>query len=133
MLKTSPPPFIFSNLLQSQQHRLCAHDLLLPFNLSMEKAFLTSQTSSRPLVDEALLQLMYFSLYDLPQFLAFGWRRKWQPTPVFLLGKFHGQMSLTGYSPWGCKESDTTEHTYVAFGMRIYCKCVYCSLQEEKD
>ena len=40
------------------------------------------------------------------------WRRKWQPTPVFLLGKSHGQESLEGYSPWGCKESDTTEHTH---------------------
>ena len=29
------------------------------------------------------------------------WRRKWQPTPVFLPGKFHGQRSLVGYSPWG--------------------------------
>ena len=38
------------------------------------------------------------------------WRRKWQPTPVFLLEKFHGQRSLVGYSPWGHKESDTTEH-----------------------
>ena len=28
------------------------------------------------------------------------WSRKWQPTPVFLLGKFHGQRSLVGYSPW---------------------------------
>ena len=36
------------------------------------------------------------------------WRRKWQPTPVFLLGKSHGQMSLGGYSPWGCKESNMT-------------------------
>ena len=36
-------------------------------------------------------------------------RRKWQPTPVFLPGKFHGQRSLAGYSPWGCKELDTTE------------------------
>jgi len=32
-------------------------------------------------------------------------------TPVFLPGEFHGQRSLTGYSPWGCKESDTTEAT----------------------
>ena len=32
-----------------------------------------------------------------------------QPNPVFLPGKFHGQRSLAGYSPWGCKESDTTE------------------------
>ena len=34
---------------------------------------------------------------------------KWQPTPVFLSGEFHGQRSLEGYSPWGCKESDMTE------------------------
>ena len=37
------------------------------------------------------------------------WRRKWQPTPVFLPGKFHGWRSLVGYSPWGRKELDTTE------------------------
>ena len=37
------------------------------------------------------------------------WRRKWQPTPVFLPGKSHGQRSLAGYSPWCCRESDTTE------------------------
>ena len=37
------------------------------------------------------------------------WRRKWQPTPVFLPGKFHGQRRLVGCSPWGHKESDTTE------------------------
>ena len=39
------------------------------------------------------------------------WRRKWQPTPVFLPGESHGQRSLVGYSPWGCKESDRTEAT----------------------
>ena len=37
------------------------------------------------------------------------WRRKWQPTPVLLPGKSHGWKSLVGYSPWGRKESDTTE------------------------
>ena len=37
------------------------------------------------------------------------WRREWQPTPVFLPGESHGQGSLVGYSPGGCKESDTTE------------------------
>ena len=36
--------------------------------------------------------------------------RIWQLTPVFLPGKSRGQSSLVGYSPWGCKESDT-EHT----------------------
>ena len=39
------------------------------------------------------------------------WRRPWQPIPVFLPGEFHGQRNLVDYSPWGCKESDTTEVT----------------------
>ena len=38
-----------------------------------------------------------------------SWRRKWQPTSVFLPGKSHGQRSLAGYSPGDCKKSDTTE------------------------
>ena len=38
------------------------------------------------------------------------WGRAWQSAPVFLLGESHGQRSLMGYSPWGCKESDMTEH-----------------------
>ena len=38
-----------------------------------------------------------------------SWRRKWQGTPVFLPGKYHGQRNLVGYSPQGPKESDTTE------------------------
>ena len=37
------------------------------------------------------------------------WRRKWQPTPVFLPGESHGWRNLVGYSPRGRKESDTTE------------------------
>ena len=37
------------------------------------------------------------------------WSRKWQPTPVFLPRKSHGQRSLAGYSPCDCKESDMTE------------------------
>ena len=36
------------------------------------------------------------------------WRREWLPTPVSLPGESHGQRSLTGYSPWGHTESDTT-------------------------
>ena len=36
------------------------------------------------------------------------WRREWQPTPVFLPAKSHGQRSLAGYNPWGRKELDTT-------------------------
>ena len=43
------------------------------------------------------------------------WRREWLPTPVFLPGKSHGQRSLVGYSPWGRKESDTTEWLHFHF------------------
>ena len=38
------------------------------------------------------------------------WSRKWQPTPVFLPEKSHGQRSLAGYSPWDLKKLDVTEH-----------------------
>ena len=38
------------------------------------------------------------------------WSRKWQPTPVFLPRKFHGQRRLVGYSPWGGKELDMSEN-----------------------
>ena len=62
-----------------------------------------------------------------------SWSRKWQPTPIFLPGKFHGQRSLVGYSPWGCKELDTTErlstHTnwpicskFIWRNCKLYCK-----------
>ena len=40
---------------------------------------------------------------------------KWQPIPLFLPGNFHGQRSLAGYSPWSLKESDTTDHTHMAY------------------
>ena len=41
------------------------------------------------------------------------WRRAWQPTPVFFPGESHGQRSgLVGYSPWGRKESDTSQATW---------------------
>ena len=38
-----------------------------------------------------------------------SWRKKWQPTPVFMPGESHGQRRMMGYSPCGHKESDTTE------------------------
>ena len=44
-------------------------------------------------------------------FTFMHWRRKWQPTPVFLPGESQGQRSLVGYCLWGRTESDTTEVT----------------------
>ena len=49
------------------------------------------------------------------------WRRRWQHTPVFLPGESHGEWSLVGYSPWGHKESDTTEQLTLML-------CRFCSI-----
>ena len=51
------------------------------------------------------------------------WRRKWQSTPIFLLGKCHGQRSLAGYTPRGHRESDTTyekitKHRNISFRIK---------------
>ena len=56
-------------------------------------------------------------------------RRKWQSTPVFLPGKFHGQRSLKGYSPQVHKESDTTERAraHTLFCMHLFYMLIFCS------
>ena len=46
---------------------------------------------------------------SIPGLGKIPWRKKWQPTPIFLPGEFHGQRSLAGYSSWGHKELETTE------------------------
>ena len=53
------------------------------------------------------------------------WRRKWQPTPVFLPGKSHGRRSLAGYSPWGFKELDTTERLHFCHFNNIKSSCLW--------
>ena len=55
------------------------------------------------------------------------WRGKWQPIPVLLPGKSQGWRSLVGYSPWGRKESDTTERLH----KRIYQRVYYANLHSE--
>ena len=50
------------------------------------------------------------------------WRRKWQPIPVPLPGKFHVQRNFRGYSPWGRKETDMTERLL----RELKCKFGFC-------
>ena len=58
------------------------------------------------------------------------WRRKWQSTPVLSPGKSHGQKSLVGYiSPWGHKESDTTEWLNMPYVRRTESLKNICSSQ----
>ena len=49
------------------------------------------------------MYLFVYKFLKLNVFVTFAWRRKWQPTPLFLPGKSHGQRSLVGYSPWARK------------------------------
>ena len=57
---------------------------------------------------------------SIPWFGKISWRRKWQPSPVFLSGKSCGWRSLVGYRLWCCKESDTTERLHSHFGQFQY-------------
>ena len=77
------------------------------------------------LSEEAVVEpTCYMVLYEMPRIdkyveaenklvvsRALKWRRKWQPTPVFLPGESQGRGSLVGCRLWGCTESDTTEAT----------------------
>ena len=54
------------------------------------------------------------------------WRRKWQPTPVFLPGISHGQRSLAGYSPRGCKGLDMTERLNNNSIVALQCSVSFC-------
>ena len=59
----------------------------------------------------------------VPWVKKISWRRKWQPTPVVSPGKSHGQRRLAGYSPWGPKESDMTEHTHTHIHVIHFYQC----------
>ena len=58
-----------------------------------------------------LLRVGHDRATSLSLFTFMHWRRKWQPTPVFLPGGSQGQGSVVGCHLWGYTESDTTEAT----------------------
>ena len=57
------------------------------------------------------------SVHGISQAILEQGRRKWHPTPILLPGKSRRQRSLVGYSPWGHKESDTTERLHFHFSL----------------
>ena len=59
----------------------------------------------------------WLALVLIGQFSGHIWRRQWHPTPILLPGKSHGRKSLVGCSPWGRKESDTTERLHFHFSL----------------
>ena len=54
---------------------------------------------------------------DICEVLTNTWRRKWQPTQVFLPGKSHGRRNLVGCRPWGHEELDMTEQLHFHFSL----------------
>ena len=58
----------------------------------------------------------------------YWWRRKWKPTPIFLPRESHGQRNLVGYSPWGCKESDTTKWLTHTQALLSLSSCLYSEM-----
>ena len=75
------------------------------------KSLLQNHTSKASILQRSAFFIVQLSHpYMTPgKTIDIPWRRKWQSTPALLPGKSHGQRSLIGYSPWGHKESDTTE------------------------
>ena len=73
---------------------------------SYKLCYLTSYVS-------ILSDLIFTISSELGSVITIYWTRKWQPTPVFLPGKSHGQRSLVGYSPWGRKELDMIERLHL--------------------
>ena len=66
---------------------------------------------NEPLKHKQKLNVLMSVLLSLSLFTFMHWRRKWQPTPVFLPGGSQGRGSLVGCRLWGRTESDTTEAT----------------------
>ena len=87
-------------LLQSQVKRFLEEDFTSWSVLQLPFSYLHQTVMNVPAMQEAQFD---------PWVRKNPRRRAWQPTPAFLPGKSRRQRSLAGYSPWGHKESDTTE------------------------
>ena len=95
---------VFLNLMRVKLYLICTSLMIIKFRICfIFLAFLVDQTVKN------LSAMQETPIWSLGQ--EDLWRRKWQPMPVLLPGEFHEQRSLVGYSPWGHKESDTTEVT----------------------
>ena len=75
---------------------------ILLFPLNMRASVVAPMVKNLPAMRETWARF-------LGQVRKIPWRRAWQPVPIILPGESHGQKSLEGYSPWGCKESDMNE------------------------
>ena len=91
----------------STQHSADGNPPRLPLDITLRSFLLSSSGASWWLSGEEPACQCRRLGFD-PCIRKIPRRRTWQPTPVFLPGESHGQGGLADYSPWGCKESDTT-------------------------
>ena len=75
----------------------------------------------------ASLGVRHYSVTSLSLFTFMHWRRKWQPTPVFLPGESLGQRSLGGYRPWGHKRVKHNCTTNTITSLSLYNKLINVS------
>ena len=82
---------------------------------------------------DTCIPLFVAALFRIAKAWKQFWRRQWHPTPVLLPGKSHGRRSLVCCSPWGRKQSDTTERLHFHFsfscigegnGNPLQCSCL---------
>ena len=80
------------------------------------------------------LRVRHDGATSLSLFTFMHWRRKWQPTPVFLPGESQGWGSLVGCRLWGCTDSDMTEVTYFYLlpSPRIHHPLPYCLITQAR-
>ena len=98
-----------------REHAAVSPEYLLSSRCSLLRSLLIDlnvENYMRHCQDSNDLEFSLLLHAGLDNFRTSCWRRKWQPTPVFLPGESHGQRILVGYSPRGCEESDTTERLH---------------------
>ena len=118
---TTPPPFSFPSLPNSLHNLESNRLFLMSLIFFWEKAMAPHSSTlawkipwtEKPgrLQSMGLLGIGHDWATSLSLFTFMHWRRKWQPTPVFLPGESQGRGSLVGCHLWGCTESDMTEVT----------------------
>ena len=114
------PPHCFSKILTTPVNHLekekATHSSTLPGKSHGWRSLLGYSPWRRKESDRT--EQLHFT--HLTHFILYHWRRKWQPTPVFLPGE--SQRSFAGHGPWGRRQSDTTEVTKHAVNHFIFFK-----------
>ena len=111
-------------------------DHTFPFQFSASSSVLGTWyiLNKNLLIDLVAQMVKHLSTMQETGVQSLGWEdpleRKWQPTPVLLPGKPHGQRSLVGYSPWSRKESDTTELFHFHFTYSNSTKTIFLNMLE---